>query len=129
MLRNISLLLSLVFTCTFAKAQDNSDRFPIISKAFHDRSSKVIMIASHRGTHLEAPENSIAAFRKAIELGIDIIELDVRCTKEGIPVVMHDKTVDRTTNGKGKVEDLTLEQIKQLRLKHKGTLTDEKVPT
>ncbi|ASZ14725.1 glycerophosphodiester phosphodiesterase family protein [Chitinophaga pendula] len=127
MQRNIFLLLSFLFSITFAKAQDN--RLPAITKAFHDKSSKVIMIASHRGAHLEAPENSIAAFKKAIEIGIDIIELDVRCTKDGVPVVMHDKSVDRTTSGKGLVHNMTLAQIKQLRLKHNGTVTEEKVPT
>ncbi|MBO9631812.1 MAG: glycerophosphodiester phosphodiesterase family protein, partial [Chitinophagaceae bacterium] len=84
---------------------------------------------AHRGAHLEDPENSLAAFRKTIEMGIDIIELDVRCTKDGVLVIMHDKSVDRTTNGKGNVKDFTFEEIRKLRLKHNGAITEEIVPT
>ena len=53
----------------------------------------------------------------------------MRCTKDGVLVLMHDKTVDRTTDGKGLVKDLTFEEIRRLRLKHKGQLTKEKIPT
>lgn len=98
-------------------------------EALSDPQSATVLIAAHRGAHLEAPENSMAAFRKAIEMGIDIIELDVRCTKDGVLVLMHDKTVDRTTDGKGLVNSFTFEEIRRLHLKHNGQLTEEKVPT
>jgi glycerophosphoryl diester phosphodiesterase len=87
------------------------------------------MIASHRGTHNDFPENSMSAFKRGIELGIDVIEMDVRHTKDDSLVIMHDATVDRMTNGKGKVSDLTFEEVRSLRLKFKGELTEEKVPT
>nr|WP_302848334.1 glycerophosphodiester phosphodiesterase family protein [Maribacter dokdonensis] len=58
-----------------------------------------------------------------------MVELDIRVTKDDKLVVMHDRTVDRTTNGSGKVEQLTLEEIRSLRLKHNDNLTDEQVPT
>lgn len=100
------------------------------SKAvFLNPDTSIVMIAAHRGAHQHAPENSIQSFTDAINLGIDIIELDVRCTKDGQLVVMHDKTVDRTTNGKGEVSKLTLQEIKQLQLTFNGQITKEKVPT
>lgn len=71
----------------------------------------------------------MAAFRECIEMGIDIIELDVRCTKDGVLVLMHDRTVNRTTNGTGAVDSMTFNEIRKLRLKHKGNLTSEQVPT
>ena len=93
-----------------------------------------LLIASHRGQWREYPENSLGAINEAIEDGAEIIETDVRLTADGMPVLMHDATVDRTTNGTGKVSDLTLAQIKELRLK-KGlggkpaALTEYTVPT
>src|SRR5205085_2136252 len=71
-----------------------------------------------------APENTLAAFEKAIELGTYRIELDVRRSRDGQIVLMHDATVDRTTNGSGRVADLTLDELK--RLKVGGT---EAIPT
>lgn len=112
-----------------AVAQESTARFREILKSFKEPGNSIVMIAAHRGAHLEDPENSMAAFRKSVELGIDIIELDVRCTKDGVLVLVHDKTVDRTTNGKGNVKDLTFEEIRKLRLKHNGQLTEEVVPT
>jgi glycerophosphoryl diester phosphodiesterase len=77
----------------------------------------------HRGARAYAPENTLASFQKALEIGVDAVELDARRTKDGQLIVMHDADVKRTTNGKGLVSDLTLEQIKGL--SNQG----EKVPT
>ncbi len=71
-------------------------------------------IAAHRGASTSHPENTLPAFREAIRLGAHQIELDVYLTKDKQLVVMHDATVDRTTNGTGKIADLTLAQVKQL---------------
>lgn len=72
------------------------------------------LILAHRGASAYAPENTIAAFRLAHELGADGIEFDVQLTRDKIPVVIHDDTVDRTTNGKGRVCDLTVAEITRL---------------
>lgn len=69
----------------------------------------------HRGTTVIADENTIASYTKAWEEGVDVIECDPWLTKDGVYVIMHDPTVDRTTDGQGKVSDLTLAQIKKLR--------------
>ncbi|MFE8695823.1 glycerophosphodiester phosphodiesterase [Cytobacillus sp. FJAT-53684] len=69
---------------------------------------------AHRGASLYAPENTIASFQKAIDLGFDYIELDVRVSKDGHLVVIHDADVRRTTNGEGYIGDLTIQEIKML---------------
>jgi glycerophosphoryl diester phosphodiesterase len=125
----LSIGAGLLMLAATGFAQSTGSNFNKIKTAFLDANSQVVLVAAHRGAHLEAPENSIAAFQKAIDLGIDIIELDVRCTKDGVLVCMHDRTVNRTTNGKGPVDSFTFAEIRQLRLKHQGKLTDEQIPT
>lgn len=73
-----------------------------------------IFVAAHRGNSAKYPENTIEAFKAAIECGVDQIETDVRCTKDGVLVLIHDETVDRTTNSSGKVENFTLKELKEL---------------
>ncbi len=72
------------------------------------------LVAAHRGTVKFAPENTLPAFAAAIERGADLIEMDIRETRDKVLVIMHDATVDRTTNGKGRVDQLTLAEIKKL---------------
>lgn len=112
-----------------ATAQDSDARFNQINSDFLNPVSGKVLIAAHRGAHLDAPENSLKAFQHTIDMGIDIIELDVRCTKDGQLVVIHDKTVDRTTNGKGAVDSFTFDEIRKLRLLDKGKPTDLQIPT
>ena len=79
---------------------------------------------AHRGASAYEPENTLRAFRKAIELGADMIEVDVRLSRDGHPVIMHDATVDRTTDGTGYVRDKTLAELKGLDAGH-----GEQIPT
>ena len=79
-----------------------------------------VAVIAHRGEHINHPENSIAALRSAASLGADYVELDVRTTRDGKLVLMHDGTVDRTTDGHGAVRSLTLEQIRALHLRGEG---------
>ncbi|RLE62770.1 MAG: glycerophosphodiester phosphodiesterase [Thermoprotei archaeon] len=74
----------------------------------------LLLIFAHRGCSTQAPENTLSAFRRAFEIGADGVELDVRQTKDGHLVVIHDPKVDRTTNGKGFVEERTLDELKKL---------------
>ena len=71
-------------------------------------------IAAHRGDRADAPENTIPAFEAAVTSGSDFLETDLQLTADGYAVLMHDDTVDRTTNGSGAVADLTLAQIRAL---------------
>ena len=78
------------------------------------QSTDNIYVAAHRGWSTKYPENTLEAMKAALEIGADQLETDVRITKDGELVLMHDATVDRTTNGTGKVCDLTLAEIRQL---------------
>ena len=72
------------------------------------------MKIAHRGTTIFAPENTLPALEKAIELGAEYVEIDVRYSSDNVPVLIHDPEVDRTTNGSGNVGELTLAELKQL---------------
>ncbi len=74
----------------------------------------MINIIGHRGAPAEAPENTLAAFRRALDLGVAAVELDVQLTRDGILAVIHDETLDRTTNGRGPVQDFTLAELQKL---------------
>jgi glycerophosphoryl diester phosphodiesterase len=89
------------------------------------------LFAAHRGGALIWPENSLLAFRNAAEvLGADFLEFDVHLTKDGEVVVIHDPTLNRTTDGRGAVRERTLAELRALRLRdHAGTLTAEAVPS
>ena len=71
-------------------------------------------IFAHRGSKGTHPENTLASFKEAVRVGSDGIELDVHLTKDGYLVVIHDETVDRTTNGTGEIRNLTLAEIKAM---------------
>lgn len=71
-------------------------------------------VYGHRGAPAEYPENTLAGFRRALEVGVEGIELDVHLSKDGVPVVLHDETVDRTTNGSGAVTDMTVAELRAL---------------
>lgn len=70
-----------------------------------------LVLIGHRGTAEAAPENTLLAFQRAVAAGVDAIELDVRLSRDGVPVVIHDSTVDRTTDGHGRVADLTAAEL------------------
>lgn len=89
------------------------------------------IVIAHRGDHVNAPENTLAAYTNAIKNGVDYVEIDLRTTKDSALVIMHDATVNRMTNGKGKVSDFTLEEIRQLKVwdKTKSDTITYPVPT
>lgn len=70
-------------------------------------------IVAHRGASRYCPENTIAAYRQAIEQKADSIELDIRLTKDGIPIICHDASIKRISNGRGYIHELTLEELKR----------------
>jgi glycerophosphoryl diester phosphodiesterase len=89
------------------------------------------LVIAHRGASLLAPENTLSAFRLAVELGADAIEFDVKLSRDRVPVILHDMTLDRTTNGTGKIKDTTLDDIKKLDAGSKFSLeySGEPIPT
>lgn len=110
--RKIFFLLIVLMILSIPSGSQN--RLPLLLS--HHR----IVVIAHRGDHTAVPENTLAAYEKAIEHGADYIETDLRTTKDGELIIMHDATVDRMTNGKGNVKDLTYEEIKALKIKAGG---------
>lgn len=88
-----------------------------------------VLVAAHRSAHLVHPENSLASIKDAIEMGVDIIELDVRKTKDGVYVLLHDENIDRTTTAKGAVSDYTYDELNKIPLLQNGQPTNERIPT
>ncbi len=86
---------------------------------------KTFLNIGHRGAPSLEPENTIRSFKRAIEYKVDMIECDVHLTKDHKAIIMHDDTLDRTTNGRGKVSDYTLKQLQSFNTKVK----DEPIPT
>jgi glycerophosphoryl diester phosphodiesterase len=78
------------------------------------QNNQSLIVAAHRGWKSAYPENTLLAFQQALELGADMLEFDLRFSKDKVVMVIHDETVDRTTNGTGKVGELTMEELKQL---------------
>jgi len=103
-----------------AAAQQHVAQLPVTKNKF--------VVIAHRGNHVNVPENTVAAIEATIQAGADYAELDLRTSADGKLVLMHDATVERTTNGKGKVSDLTLEEIKKLVIRGKDGKTYQ-VPT
>lgn len=100
-----------------------------LEKVFN-RTNQGILVAAHRGDWRNAPENALHALLNSIDKGFDMMELDVKMTKDSQLVVMHDNTIDRTTNGKGKVSDFTLEEIRKFKLRNGlGRVTANPIPT
>ncbi|MCP1573004.1 glycerophosphodiester phosphodiesterase [Herbaspirillum rubrisubalbicans] len=113
---------------------DQAHAFPAWRQSALTTPTGVVLVSSHRSCWTETSENSLDGIRRCIAEGIDIGEIDVRTTRDGALVLMHDETVDRTTDGQGAVADLSLAQIRSLRLRahgggRKAALTARRVPT
>jgi glycerophosphoryl diester phosphodiesterase len=87
---------------------------PLLLAASCAAQERHVAVIAHRGEHLSHTENTLAAFQAALDLGADYFELDVRTTKDGKLVLMHDATVDRTTKGKGEVAGMTFAEVRAL---------------
>ena len=126
----LSLFLTLFLTVSLFAQYPPPRIYDVLDRLQSVAYDKVLVV-SHRGDWRYAPENSLAAVQRCIDLGVDIVEIDVRLTKDSQLVAMHDLTVDRTTNGRGLLSELTLAEVKTLRLKNacgvKGS--QQQVPT
>jgi glycerophosphoryl diester phosphodiesterase len=94
---------------------------PAVAKAIFENKTPRPLVFAHRGGGGLFPENTLEAFKYSAEMGVDVLELDIHGTADGKLVVMHDRTVDRTTDGSGKVSEMTLEQLKKLDAGYKFT--------
>jgi len=107
------------------------DGFTDLRDLFTHTGNDIPILSAHRGGKLDGyPENSIAAFENVLKHTHAFFEVDPRLTKDSVIVLMHDRTLERTTTGSGKVSDHTLEELKKLRLKdHQGNVTEYQIPT
>lgn len=106
-----SLLLGVLFALSWmsnAHGQDPAEQRLRLA------ANRVTQIIAHRGASAERPECTLAAIRRAVEVGATAVEVDVRTSQDGKLFILHDATLDRTTNGKGPAGDLTLAQLQQL---------------
>ncbi len=118
--------MSILFAVSVT-AESRADR---LLRELNNPQSEYVFVISHRADWRNFPENSLEAIESAIKMGVDIVELDVHRTVDGELVVCHDRTINRTTNGKGKIKELTLDYIRScnLRAGH-NAVTRYKMPT
>lgn len=125
-MRRLIFFQVLFFLGLVAQGQSNA---VVIRQKLLDAGSPTILVAAHRAVHNVYPENSLQAIEESIKLGVDIIEIDVKVSKDGVPFLMHDRTMDRTTTGKGDPEEYTWEQLQQLFIVDKGKKTTLRIPS
>jgi glycerophosphoryl diester phosphodiesterase len=123
MLRCQRLALFVLFASTSLSIADDA----VLVRA----AKKVREVIAHRGSSIDRPENTLASYRRAIEVGATVTECDVRTTKDGVLVSSHDPHIDRISSGKGKIADLTLAQLKAFDFgsRFDAKYKDERVPT
>lgn len=119
---------AVIWVTAFSPTVEAQERTDALRRKLLDPNGDVMVVA-HRASHKQYPENSIDAIRDAIRLQVDIIEIDVKVSKDGVPFLMHDRTMDRTTNGTGDPEELTWEELQQYNIVDKGKPTRWKIPT
>ena len=128
-MKYIKHLLPLLFLLhlTTVSAQNRADR---ILKRIETLDKSSVLVVAHRADWRYASENSMMAIEHAIKIGVDIIEVDIQRTQDGHLVLLHDETLERTTTGEGRVDKITLDSLKSLRLRNGiGIPTSESVPT
>ena len=125
----VAFLLS---SCVAGNAERDDKRAAKIVAEIRNPKSKNVLVICHRGDWRNYPENSIPAIESVIKMGADIVELDIAITSDSVLVLQHDRTIDRCTTGKGKIIDMTYEEIQKYYLKNahgaRNSL-DLKVPT
>lgn len=123
------LLLVLAFAAC-STPQSQLSRSEQIRADLLNPDCKRVLVASHRADWRNWPENSIPAIESAINIGVDIVELDLQCTADSQLIIMHDSKIDRTTTGKGRISEMTLDSIRTFRLKNGVSIkTRHEIPT
>ena len=127
----LSAVVMLIVSSCCPKAPQYATRAEKLLAELNNPSSKYVMVITHRGDWRNYPENSIPAIESVIRMGADMLELDVKMTKDSVLVLMHDKTIDRMTNGKGKVSDFTYDSLRTFRMRRAhNVVTDSiRIPT
>lgn len=125
-MRKITFICAWLVTL-FCQAQDRADQL----RDLLFNSQEYCMVVAHRGDWRNAPENSLQAFKNCIEMGVDMVELDLKMTKDSVLILIHDWTLDRTTTAKGSPSDYTLAELRQNHKLKSGhdTKTRHDIPT
>ena len=127
--RYVFFLLMLLVAVSCSRSADTS-RSEQIRADLLNPNCKRVLVASHRADWRGWPENSIPAIESAINMGVDIIELDLQCTADSQLIIMHDSKLNRTTTGKGLIAEMTLDSIRTFRLKNGVSIrTRHEIPT
>lgn len=124
------MAVSLQFGCY--DGSEPETRAEQIITEIHNPNSKNVLVICHRGDWRNYPENSIPAIESVIRMGADMVEIDVQLTKDSVLVLMHDRTIDRCTTGRGKIGEMTYEELQRHYLKTAHGVRsslDLKVPT
>lgn len=120
----------LVLLFAACSASDDAPRSEQIRADLLNPDCQRVLVASHRADWRGWPENSMPAIESAINMGVDIVELDLQCTADSQLIVMHDSKINRTTTGKGLVAEMTLDSIRTFRLKNGVNIrTRHEIPT
>ncbi len=124
-------LAAVMLLASCAQQPQYANRAEKILAEINDPNSEYVVVISHRGDWRNWPENSIPAIESVIKMGVDMMELDVKMTKDSVLVLMHDKNIDRMTNGKGYVKDMTYDSLMTFNLKraHNVKTDSLKIPT
>lgn len=127
---NKNLFFSWLLLCIPFLLNAQTDHAAQIRQKLLNPKLEEVLVVAHRGDWRYAPENSLAAIENAIKMGVDIVELDVAKTKDGKLILMHDNKIDRTTTGKGRVDEWTLDSLKTLKLRNGCNIkTKHTIPT
>ena len=131
--QNLTLLALAVLSLLACspKNEPAANRAEQIVAALHDPDSKYVVVVAHRGDWRNYPENSIPAIESVIRMGVDVMELDLKMTKDSVLVLHHDPTLDRMTTGHGRISDYTYDELLQFDLKtaHGAVKPGLKIPT
>jgi len=125
------ILFAALAVLSCAPKQQCANRAEKILAEINDPNSDYVVVISHRGDWRNYPENSIPAIESVIRMGVDMMELDVKMTKDSVLVLMHDQTINRMTNGKGLIKDMTYDSLMTFKLKraHNVTTDSLRIPT
>jgi glycerophosphoryl diester phosphodiesterase len=123
-------LFSIILIFCVQVSLQSQTRIDTLLQKLYNPNGNYVFVTAHRGDWRYAPENSLPAIENAINMSVDIVELDVQRTKDGQFILMHDETLDRTTTGNGEIAEWILDSIQTLRLKNGCAIkTKEKIPT
>ena len=123
-------VLVVLYACLLSCSIVAKTRVDDIREQLFSCKGKKVLVVAHRGDWRNFPENSLEGIESAIQMGVDIVELDVQRTHDGVFILMHDTKLDRTTTGRGKISEVDWSYASGLRLRNGcGVATDQKVPT